>query len=143
MAWGKHEKSIYRKGFFRGLYHEKDKKAVKEMKRRDVDYVVAERYAEHMGSKYGLSRRQIGRNINKHYQQAKKDKKFAGELRGEYLTPQEKEKLRLSRKAEQASKKVSNPKSQKAPVYDYSKDFDFTSRGRIKGSYIDGRFEPD
>ena len=47
MAWGKHEKSIYRKGFFRGLYHEKDKKAVKEMKRRDVDYVVATHYCEY------------------------------------------------------------------------------------------------
>ena len=29
------------------------------------------------------------------------------------------------------------------PVYDYSKGFDWTSSGRIKGSYVDGRFEPD
>ena len=35
----------------------------------------------------------------------------------------------------------SNPKMK--PVFDYSKYFDFDGRGRIKGSYIDGRFEPD
>ena len=105
MAWGKREKQIYRKGFFRGLYHEKDKETVKAMKRTDIDYVVAERYAEHMGSKYGLSRRQIGRNINKYYQQAKKDKQFAGELRGEYLTREEKENLRLSRRANEKKSK--------------------------------------
>lgn len=35
----------------------------------------------------------------------------------------------------------SNPKMK--PVFDYSKFFDFDGRGRIKGSYIDGRFEPD
>ena len=30
------------------------------------------------------------------------------------------------------------------PTYDYSKHFDFNSRGRIKGSYTpDGFFEPD
>lgn len=33
--------------------------------------------------------------------------------------------------------------SKMKPVYDYSKYFDFDGRGRIKGSYIDGRFEPD
>lgn len=35
----------------------------------------------------------------------------------------------------------SNPKMK--PVFDYSKYFDFDGRGRIKGAYIDGRFEPD
>ena len=34
--------------------------------------------------------------------------------------------------------------TKKQPVYDYSKFFDFDSRGRIKGSYnVDGFFEPD
>ena len=31
----------------------------------------------------------------------------------------------------------------KNPVYDYSKSFDFDSRGRIRGTYIDGVFYPD
>lgn len=35
----------------------------------------------------------------------------------------------------------SNPKMK--PVFDYSEYFDFDGRGRIKGSYIDGKFEPD
>lgn len=29
------------------------------------------------------------------------------------------------------------------PVFDYSKYFDYDGQGRIKGAYVDGRFEPD
>ncbi len=36
------------------------------------------------------------------------------------------------------------PDPRPSPVYDYSKQFDFDKRGRIKGGYTpDGRFEPD
>ena len=44
-----------------------------------------------------------------------------------------------------SSKGFSNKtKKGNKPVYDYSKDFDFDKKGRIKGSYTsDGFFEPD
>ena len=35
------------------------------------------------------------------------------------------------------------PQKKKAPVFDYSKYFEFDNRGRIKGSYVNGVFEPD
>ena len=31
----------------------------------------------------------------------------------------------------------------KTPTHDYSNFFDFNEKGRIKGSYVDGIFEPD
>lgn len=34
-------------------------------------------------------------------------------------------------------------KMAKKPIYDAMNDFDYTESGRIKGSYVDGRFEPD
>lgn len=33
--------------------------------------------------------------------------------------------------------------SKKKPVYDYSEDLSFDERGRVKGHYVNGRFEPD
>lgn len=40
-------------------------------------------------------------------------------------------------------KQVKKPAVKKKPIYDYTEDFDWTSSGRIKGAYVDGKFEPD
>ena len=49
-------------------------------------------------------------------------------------------KMRHSKKS--THKQVKKP-AKKKPVYDYSEGFDWTPSGRIKGSYVDGKFEPD
>lgn len=57
-----------------------------------------------------------------------------------------KKKKNLSRRASRhkyVKRRIGGGARNKTPVYDYSTFFDFDERGRIKGSYIDGRFEPD
>lgn len=147
MSWGKSEKQIYRKGFFKGLYHKKDQARRKEFLRQDPDYLAAERAAAYEASKFDLSNKERGQRHLANIRRAKKDKKFAGELRSDFLTQDEKQRLRKQRKLDErrshSSKKMTANSSRK-PVYDYSKDFDFDSRGRIKGGYTpDGFFEPD
>lgn len=47
------------------------------------------------------------------------------------------------RHAKRTSLKQKKKPVAKKPVYDYSEGFDWTPSGRIKGSYVDGKFEPD
>ena len=49
----------------------------------------------------------------------------------------------MMKRARAQTARVQHTTKKKTPVFDYSEFFDFDSRGRIKGSYIDGRFEPD
>lgn len=51
-------------------------------------------------------------------------------------TPQQVHIIRRKKAIEAAKKKS-------APIFDYSKEFDFDSLGHMKGCYVDGKFEPD
>ena len=95
-TYTKSEKIAFRKGFFLGLKKSKTRKSstrkrpIKKVVRKsnpnpnDYDWVLASRYANHMGRKYSLDFEEIQQNTKDHYAQMKVDKSFRDSLVKEY-----------------------------------------------------------
>ncbi len=79
------EKKAFRIGLSVGSSKRINKKKQKNKQKINLYlYGLCDRYAHHMGRKYGLNESEILRNIDVHYKQALIDPKFYDDLKREY-----------------------------------------------------------
>lgn len=87
------ERNSFKKGYWKGFFigrKSKKKKSNKKsnslpkQKKVNKDWIIAQRYARHMGNKFGLPERDVKVNAREHYAHMKRDKNYRDELLLQY-----------------------------------------------------------